>query len=132
MAQRIEALTGQLATTAQAAERARRDKQRDDQLVVSCPAAELAAARAAYPALTDRLGADRPQRADDCSAAESSLTADLTRRLERIGRELGGYGQSLVQAMGEVLRKWPELRADLDATVDSRAEFIAFHDRGGT
>jgi uncharacterized protein YPO0396 len=129
VAQRIEALTGQLATTAQAAERARRDKQRDDQLVVSCPAAELAAARAAYPALTDRLGAERPQRADDCSAAESSLTADLTRRLERIGRELGGYGQSLVQAMGEVLRRWPELRADMDATVESRAEFVAFHDR---
>jgi uncharacterized protein YPO0396 len=125
----IEGLTGQLATTAQDAKQARETQQRDDDIVASCPAAELAQARSVYPALTSRLGAACPQHSDDCAQVESSLTAELTRRLDRISKELGGYGQSLVQAMGEVLRRWSELRADLDATVDSRAEFLTFHDR---
>ena len=93
--ERVEALTGKLATTAQAAERARKTKQRDDELIGSSPAAELAEARSVYPALTGRLGADRPQRADDCGAAESALTADLTRRVEKVGKEIGGYFTSL-------------------------------------
>ena len=31
--------------------------------------------------------------------------------------------------MGEVLRRWPELRADMDATVEARADFVALRDR---
>jgi len=92
-------------------------------------AAERTLAAASYEALGTRLGGDVPQRSEDCSAAESALTDDLTRRLDRVNKELGGYGQSLVQAMGEVLRRWPELRADMDAAVDSRREFLAFNDR---
>src|SRR5690606_8121940 len=75
------------------------------------------------------LGRSRPTRADDCATAEPELSDALAKRSERLGRELGGYGQSLAQYMGEVLRRWPELRADMDATVDSRGDFVAFRDR---
>ena len=57
--------------------------------------------------------------------AGTSRLAEITRTLEhnseqasaveRLNRELGGYGQSLAQYLGEVLRRWPELRADMDA-----------------
>ena len=129
LAQRIEALTGELATTATAAEQAKRSRRLDEDLVGSHTDDGLAAARASYPALTERLGAARPARAEDCGAAESRLSDELYRRKERLDRELGGYGQSLAQSMGEVLRRWPELRADMDAAVESRGDFVAFRDR---
>ena len=34
--------------------------------------------------------------------------------------------------MSEVLRRWPELRSDLDASVESRADFVAFRERVAT
>ncbi|RNI21091.1 ATP-binding protein [Flexivirga caeni] len=129
VAEQIDALTGEVATTTKATEQARHGKQRDDELIAGWPAGEAVAARASYDALTARLGRTVPARSADCAAAEKQLTDTLTARIERLGRELGGYGQSLGQAMGEVLRRWPELRADLDATVDSRADFVALRDR---
>ena len=34
--------------------------------------------------------------------------------------------------MSEVLRRWPELRADMDANVEARQDFLAFRDRVAT
>ena len=129
VAEQIDALTGEIATTAKAADQATQGKRRDDELIAGWPADELPATRASYDALSRRLGKKQPTRAEECAAAESGLTEELTQRIERLGRELGGYGQSLGQAMGEVLRRWPDLRADMDATVESRADFVAFRDR---
>jgi uncharacterized protein YPO0396 len=129
ISKRIEALTGELATTAKAAEQAKQSKKRDDDLVVAHPDEKLASARASYAALTKRLAASRPTRAEECASAESALSDELYKRIERLNRELGGYGQSLGQYMGEVLRRWPELRADMDASVESRSDFVAFRDR---
>ena len=56
----IERLTGRLATTAAAAQRAERDKSADDEFLAAQGEVELATARAAYPALDARLGAKRP------------------------------------------------------------------------
>jgi uncharacterized protein YPO0396 len=126
---RVESLTGELATTAKAAEQAKQSKLRDDGLIESQPAEELAAARASYAALTSRLDPSPPTSADECAPAESSLSDGLYRRIERLNRELGGYGQSLGQYMGEVLRRWPELRAEMDVSVESRADFLAFQAR---
>ena len=131
-AELIRKLTGELATTAAAAERAKHDKKRDDDVVAAQPERELATARASYLALGERLGINRPTRAADCAETETSLSADLHRRIERLTRELGGYGQSLGQYMLEVLRRWPELRADMDANVEARHEFLAFRDRVAT
>lgn len=126
---RIEALVGELATTARMTEQAARSKKQDDDLVAARAPEELARARASYPLLDRRLAAGRPTNAEACAPAESALTDELSRRAERLNRELGGYGQSLAQYMGDVLRRWPELRADLDASVESRADFVALRDR---
>jgi uncharacterized protein YPO0396 len=71
-------------------------------------------------------------RALDCAETETALSDDIHRRIERLTRELGGYGQSLGQYMLEVLRRWPELRADMDANVEARRDFLAFRDRVAT
>lgn len=129
---RIEDLAGDLKATARAHERAQRDKQRDDELIADQSEDDLDLARTAYAALTDRLGSSLPTRAEQCAPAESALSDELSKQIEHLGRELGGFGQSLVQYMSEVLRRWPELRADLDASVESRADFVAFRERVAT
>lgn len=132
VANSIEQLTGKLATTAAKANQAKRDKKRDDELVADQPEAALAAARESYPALTERLGKKCPTRAADCAETENALSADLHQRIDRLNKELGGYAQSLIQSMLKVLIRWPELRADMDANVDARQEFLAFRDRIAT
>src|SRR5690606_10235743 len=84
---------------------------------------------AAYPSLRARLATSLPESANECLAAESALRDQLSRRIAQLGRELGGYGQTLTQHMAEVLRRWPELRADMDASAEARGDFIAYRDR---
>lgn len=126
---RIESLTGELATTAKAADQAKQDRKRDEDFVSAHSDEALASARASYAALDERLGAARPTRSEECATVESALSDDLHRRIDRLNRELSGFGQNLVHSMGEVLRRWPELRADMDAAVESRSDFVAFRDR---
>ena len=128
----IKKLTGELATTQAAVQRAQSDRIRDDELVAAQPAEQLQDARAAYPALRERLGKHPPQRAADCAGVESALTDELHRRIERLTRELNGHGLNLGQSMAVVLGRWPELRADMDATVEARGDFLAFRERVAT
>lgn len=132
LSQTLDRLTGELATVADRVRRAKQDQQRCSEDLRSHPAEELVIAREAYGRLEVRLGPSLPTRSADCAAAESDLSADLHRRIERLTRELGGYITSLHQYMGVVLQRWPELRADLDASVDARADFIALRDRVAT
>jgi uncharacterized protein YPO0396 len=132
VAELIKRLTGELATTAAAKNRAVQDKKRADDFVAKQPEQELAAARASYAALDERLGTSRPVRAADCAETETTLTGVLHGRIEKLTRELGGYGQSLGQFMAAVLSRWPELRADMDANVEARRDFLAFRDRVAT
>ncbi|MFT4087533.1 MAG: SbcC/MukB-like Walker B domain-containing protein, partial [Gordonia sp. (in: high G+C Gram-positive bacteria)] len=128
---RIEELVGALATSQGAVDRATRDKRRDDEFVAAVDPAEAELARTSYGALAERLeGA--VQRSEDCAQVESVLTDVLVKRIERLGKELGGHGQRLAQFMGEVLRRWPELRADMDAAVESRGDFTAFAEQIAT
>ena len=53
-------------------------------------------------------------------------------RIERLSHKLTGLGQSMVVQMGAFLTRWPETRADMDASIDSRREFRAFRDRVAT
>jgi uncharacterized protein YPO0396 len=132
VAQLIESLTGRLATTAKAADQAKQDKNRDDKFVAAQSEQELTSARVSYAALNERLGTNRPVRAADCAETETALSAELHRRIERLTRELGGYGQNLGQFMAAVLNRWPELRADMDANIEARQDFLAFRDRVAT
>jgi len=128
----IERLTGRLATTAKAVKDAKEDKKRDDEFVAAQPEQELAVARASYAALDERLGKNRPVRAAACAETEMALSADLHRRIERLTGQLNGYALNLGQHMNDVLGRWPELRADMDANVDARQDFLAFRDRVAT
>lgn len=128
----IEDLTGRLATLAADAKRASTDKAADDEFVAAQPPTELEAARFSYDALHARLGTEVPRKASDWTRAGDVLSDELHKRIERLTRELGGYGQSLGQYMGEVLRRWPELHSDMDQSVDARGDFIAFHERVAT
>jgi uncharacterized protein YPO0396 len=90
------------------------------------------AARPSFDQLTARLGDALPRSADACAAAADSLTAALHGAIDRVGRELGGYVQSLIQYMAEVRRRWPEATTEMDAHIEARHEFRAFHDRVAT
>lgn len=125
----IDDLTGRLARIVDRMEQATADKGQDDAFVGSRPAVELEAARMVYPDLDARLGDALPIRSGQCADAGRQLTEDLYRRIDRLTKELGGLGQSLAAYMNDVLRRWPELRGDMDATVESRGDFLAFHHR---
>lgn len=129
LSRRLDQLTGELATTDKARGDAENAKRRDDDLINHQSGDVLDEARAAYPSLRARLATAMPERADECSAVESALRDQLGRRIVQLGRELGGYGQTLTQQMGEFLRRWPELRADMDASAEARGDFIAYRDR---
>lgn len=132
VAKLIKKLTGELATTAAAMQRAQQDRTRDDEFVAAQSAAHLETAHASYPALDERLGRDRPLRAADCAATEATLSDQLHRRIERLSGQLNGHALNLSQHMAAVLNQWPELRADMDANVDARGDFLAFRDRVAT
>jgi uncharacterized protein YPO0396 len=128
----IKKLTGELATTQAAVQQSQRDRLRDQEFLAAQPAAQLETARASYPALDERLGKNRPQRAADCAETSDTLLADLHRRIERLSGQLNGYGLNLGQNMAAVLTRWPELCADMDANVDARDDFLAFRERVAT
>ncbi|WP_246323200.1 ATP-binding protein [Microlunatus parietis] len=90
---------------------------------------DLVAARSRYDELNDRLGADRPTEADACQGVAAELTQRLQRELDRLGKEIGGYVTSLVGAMNEVRRRWPEATTEMDAAIEARDEFRTFRDR---
>ncbi|WP_256839770.1 ATP-binding protein [Ornithinimicrobium faecis] len=129
LTEELSQLTGDIRVLEERISRARSARDRDQAFVGAQTAEVLQAARAAYPALVERLGAALPQDADACTAAQESLTADLQTVIDRIGRELGGYTQSLLAYMSEVRRRWPEATTEMDASVEARADYLAFHER---
>lgn len=122
----IQDLTARIARLEGDRAKAEAAKASDDQRIADHPDPERA--RATYPALTAALGT-APTTPAGWDQAGERLADDLSRRIERKHRELGGLGQNLTGAMTEVLRRWPELRADLDPAPEARAEFVALHRR---
>jgi uncharacterized protein YPO0396 len=104
----------------------------DQRFVASIAEADRMAARLSFDHLAARLGADLPRSAGACATASDSLTSGLQAAIDRVVRELGGYAQSLLQYMTEVRRRWPESTTEMDASLEARDEFRAFHDRVAT
>ncbi len=125
----VERLTGTLATLAASVQSAQADKARDDELVALQSEDDLTAAREAYDALIGRLGSSVPSTASDWAPAGERLADELYKRIDKLNKELGGFSQSLGQYMGEVLRCWPELRSEMDASVEARGDFVTLHTR---
>jgi len=104
----------------------------DQRFVSGATEAERAAARLSSDQLTAWLGDGLPRSADSCAGAAESLTAAVQTAIDRVVRELNGYSQSLLHHMTDIRRRWPEATTEMDASVEARAEFRAFHDRVAT
>lgn len=126
---RLSDLTGRLARLDGDRSRSRADRERDDATLMQLGDNWLSQARESFAALTERLGTEMPTASEECQAARDRLSDELSRQADRLGKELGGYSASLITEMGKVLARWPELKADLDASVDARIDFLAFHER---
>lgn len=124
---RIDDLTGRLATLQASVNAAASEKGRDDAYVATQSPGDLEAARTTFEALEARLGKTRPTLSSQWPAAGEQLTEELYKRIDRLNRELGGFSQSLGQYMSEVLRRWPELRSEMDATAEARGDYVALH-----
>ena len=128
----LSRLTGDIRVLQHDIAKAGRTREADQEFVQTQPDQLLERARSAYQALERRLGDQVPRDAEACTAAQESLTADLQSVIERVGKEIGGYVTSLVQYMGEVRRRWPEATTEMDASVEARADYLAFHERVAT
>ncbi len=127
-----ESLIGDVRVEDDAIKRATARRDADQRFVSGVAEADRAVARSRFDQLTARLGAAMPGAADDCSGAGDSLADGLQTAIDRAVRELGGYSQSLIQYMNEVRRRWPEATTEMDASVEARGEFRAFHHRVAT
>mgnify|MGYP001263101078 FL=1 len=126
---RLSDLTGRLARLDGDRSRSQGERDHDDATLRELGVDRLAEARASFAALTERLGREVPTASPQCQAARDRLADELSRQADRLGKEMGGYSTSLITEMGKVLARWPELKADLDASVDARRDFLAFHAR---
>jgi uncharacterized protein YPO0396 len=129
---KLDTLNGDVRVQDELIRRAKAARDADQQFVSSVDEADRSAARLSFDRLSARLGDAPPRSADACAAAAESLTVGLQTAIDRVVRELGGYAQSLLQYMNEVRRRWPEATTEMDANVEARGEFRAFHDRVAT
>jgi uncharacterized protein YPO0396 len=125
----LASLRGSISVLVDRAKRAAKEREAESAYVASNPAEVLAQARSSYVALTARLGDDLPQDPDSCQSTTTELTAQLQQAVDRCGRELTGYTTSLLGAMNDVRRRWPEATTEMDASVEARREFRAFRER---
>ena len=109
--------------------RATRVRTANEQFVAGVPADARDESRSSYDALGQRLGAALPDSAEACATAFDLLMTGLQSALDRVGRELGGFAQSLIQYMNDVRRRWPEATTEMDASVEARDEYRTFQER---
>ena len=106
----------------------RRRLREEDALTLMGPEV-LERADAFYQGLRERSAPESLRTVEGCDRSRESLTASLTTAIEATQREMNGYTTSIQQQMGEVLRRWPDLRAEMDASLGSLPEFRALHGR---
>lgn len=104
-------------------------QRREEDLLATLGAEVLTRARGFYPALGERTTRADVRTVDDCDRLRESLTGAITSAIESTQRETNGYTTSIQQQMGEVLRRWPELQQEMDASVGSIGDFRGLHER---
>jgi uncharacterized protein YPO0396 len=128
----LQKLSGDVRVQEELLRRAIEARTTEQHFLSTVEASRLTAARLSFDQLAERIGESMPRSPEACAAAGESLTAGLQSAVDRVGRELVGYAQRLIQAMSEVRRRWPEATTEMDASVEARGEFLAFHDRVAT
>ncbi len=111
------------------ADRLRGRRQREQDTLDAIPGAVIAESRELYPGLEVRIGRRRPATVDQCDELRTRLVAELTSGIEAAQREMNGHTTSVQQQMGEVLRRWPELATEMDASIASISEFRRLHEQ---
>ena len=129
LTERLTQLNGDVRVLDERIERSTQARASDEAFLAGQDEADVLAAQASYADLQDRMGDALPRNADECRPAADKMTVDLQAMIDRLSRELGGYTQSLLQYMNEIRRRWPEATTEMDASVQARAEFRAFHER---
>lgn len=130
--ERLNELTGDIRVEQERVRRATHARQTDRRFVAEQPAQVIEAARTSYAELAAQLGDNLPRDAAACEPAGNSLRDEIHSAIERIDREIRGCTQTLLHQMNDVRRRWPEATNEMDANVEARGEFYAFHDRVAT
>lgn len=128
----IEQLVGQLATTEATIYAAERDRTADEKMLQEAEPAELEQARSTYDALRSRataLPAGFPHRSADCTATRGTLTDELQRDIDALGKAQDTISHRLTRSMRDMLGRWQELRTDMDDAIESRSDFRALRER---
>ena len=89
----------------------------------------MAAARERYPQLRGRIGKRSVGTVEECDALRTKLGGELTQAIDAAQREMNGHTTRVQQQMSEVLRRWPEFAAEMDASVAAIGEFRRVHER---
>jgi uncharacterized protein YPO0396 len=125
----VEEVAGRIGA-ARAALSAAHARHRTEQTALTAMGPEvIARARTLYPALAERVTRAELRSVEDCDRLRAVLTDATTSAIESTQREINGYTTGIQQQMGEFLRRWPEHRNDLDASVRALPEFRAVHER---
>lgn len=106
-----------------------RRHQRELDAVALMGEAVLDRAQAHYAALEKRGVKGQTQTVEDWDQLRESLTTSLTAAIETTQKEMNGYTTNIQAQMGEFLRRWPDYRAEMDASVQSIGDFRALHER---
>ncbi len=126
---RLRGLREDLARLKDRIERASAARRHEQGFVAGMPEEHLDAARRVYPSLTARLGQAAPRTAEACQSAADTLTDGLSEVLARVQKDLDRHTNQLLRQMGEFRRRWPQGSAEMDASVEARAEYRRYHDR---
>ncbi|MCL2091769.1 MAG: hypothetical protein FWH11_11350 [Micrococcales bacterium] len=86
-------------------------------------------ARASFPQLRERLGAEVPASPEECDTAAQRLGTALQGTIDKAARELNRHTQTMLAAMHTVRDRWPEATTEMDVDVDARDEYCQLHRR---
>ncbi|WP_053383035.1 ATP-binding protein [Leucobacter celer] len=103
--------------------------QREHDTLDAVPEEVITASRQLYPGLEGRIGRRQPATVDQCDELRTRLVAELTGGIEAAQREMNGHTTSVQHQMGEMLRRWPEFAAEMDASIASISEFRRLYEQ---
>lgn len=101
----------------------------ETELINAIDAAVLEQAREMFVKLRARIGRRQPDTVEECDTLRAQLGDELTNGIDAAQREMNGHTTRVQQQMVEVLKRWPELEAEMDANIGSIDEFRRLHER---
>lgn len=92
-------------------------------------AQDLDDVRARYDAVTELLDGPRPDNVDACAEAEASLARRLHETIDEVSTSKQKVAERAVRAMSQFRNDYPELTADLDASILASGEYRTLRDQ---